>query len=148
MTNTPSPRKLSAPRLVSTQQLLSRDADTSLVEQIVRVIETRISDKLLRTGARMPSIRQYADLNSVSRFTVVEAYDRLVAKGFLESRRGSGFYVRERSPLINAHQLPQFDQEQTPSIDIVWLVRNMFRQMPTQKNREWACAPLNGLMAN
>ncbi|QRX82111.1 PLP-dependent aminotransferase family protein [Glaciimonas sp. PAMC28666] len=145
MTNTPSPRKLSAPRLVSTQQLLSRDADTSLVEQIVRVIETRISDKLLRTGARMPSIRQYADLNSVSRFTVVEAYDRLVAKGFLESRRGSGFYVRERSPLINAHQLPQFDQEQTPSIDIVWLVRNMFRQMPTQKKPGMGMCPAEWL---
>src|SRR5437016_1351985 len=101
MTNTvTSPRKLkqSVPGVLRVQQLLSRDADTSLVEQIVRSIETRIDDKLLRTGARMPSIRHYADLNNVSRFTVVEAYDRLVAKGFLESRRGSGFYVRERSP--------------------------------------------------
>ncbi|MEB0164742.1 PLP-dependent aminotransferase family protein, partial [Glaciimonas sp. CA11.2] len=145
MTNTLSNRKLTPPRLVSTQQLLSRDADTSLVEQIVRVIETRISDKLLRTGARMPSIRQYADLNSVSRFTVVEAYDRLVAKGFLESRRGSGFYVRERSPLINAHQIPQSNQEQTPSIDIVWLVRNMFRQMPTQKKPGMGMCPAEWL---
>jgi len=47
----------------------------------------------------MQSIRQFADQHGVSRFTVVEAYDRLVAKGFLESRRGSGFYVREQSPV-------------------------------------------------
>lgn len=145
MTNTINPPKLSAPHLVSTQPLLSRDADTSLVEQIVRVIETRISDKLLRTGARMPSIRQFADLNSVSRFTVVEAYDRLVAKGFLESRRGSGFYVRERSSFINTHQMPRSDREQTPSIDIVWLVRNMFRQMPTQKKPGMGMCPAEWL---
>ena len=29
----------------------------------------------------------------VSRFTVVEAYDRLVAMGYLQSRRGAGFYA-------------------------------------------------------
>ncbi|KAF3999304.1 aminotransferase-like domain-containing protein [Glaciimonas immobilis] len=133
MTNTLKSRQFAAPRLVGTPQLLSRDADTSLVEQIVRSIETRIDDKLLRTGSRMPSIRQYAEFNGVSRFTVVEAYDRLVAKGFLESRRGSGFYVRERSPLITTHQAPQAHQWQPPLIDVVWLVRNMFRQMPNQK---------------
>ena len=110
---------------------LSRNAGESLVEQIVRLIETRISDKLLRTGVRMPSIRQFAETHHVSRFTVVEAYDRLVAKGFLESRRGSGFYVRERSSLATpglarAEQPPQ-------QLDVVWLVRNMFRQLPPQK---------------
>ena len=145
MTNTLNSFKAAVPGVLSTPQLLSRDADTSLVEQIVRSIETRIDDKLLRTGARMPSIRQYSDLNSVSRFTVVEAYDRLVAKGFLESRRGSGFYVRERSPLINAHQNAQTDQWHTPLIDVVWLVRSMFRQMPTQKKPGSGTLPVEWL---
>jgi DNA-binding transcriptional MocR family regulator len=137
VTNTVPPRKLSNSQLPSAPQPLSRDSDTSLVEQIVRSIETRINDRLLRTGARMPSIRQFADSHSVSRFTVVEAYDRLVAKGCLESRRGSGFYVRERSPLlaergsnsassIGNHQQPQL-------IDVVWLVRNMHQQAPHKK---------------
>jgi len=137
VTNTVPPRKLSSSQLPPAPQPLSRDSDTSLVEQIVRSIETRISDRLLRSGARMPSIRQFADSHSVSRFTVVEAYDRLVAKGCLESRRGSGFYVRERSPLlaerggnsagnIGNHQQPQL-------IDVVWLVRNMHQQAPHKK---------------
>jgi hypothetical protein len=30
---------------------------------------------------------------------VVASYDKLVATGYLESRRGAGFFVRERSPL-------------------------------------------------
>lgn len=135
MTNTVPPRKLDNSHLPSAPaaQQLSRDSDTSLVEQIVRSIETRIDDRLLRTGSRMPSIRQYADTHSVSRFTVVEAYDRLVAKGFLESRRGSGFYVRERSQLITGEHNQSSSDKRPPLLDVVWLVRNMFRQMPTQK---------------
>lgn len=125
--------------------LLSRESGDSLVDQIVRTVKSRIDDKLLRTGAKMPSIRHFSDLHKVSRFTVVEAYDRLVAQGFLESRRGSGFYVRERSPVATgnptgtvASSLSQeLDQQRPdhsePSLDVVWLVRNMFRQMPANK---------------
>jgi DNA-binding transcriptional MocR family regulator len=114
-------------------QVLSRASGESLVDQIVRLVEVRIDDKLLRTGARMPSIRQFADTHGVSRFTVVEAYDRLVAKGYLESRRGSGFYVRERSTLIAANTPSTNASEPPPNIDVVWLVRSMFRQNPEQK---------------
>lgn len=114
--------------------LLSREASESLVDQIVRSVEARVNDKLLRAGSRMPSIRQFADTHQVSRFTVVEAYDRLVAKGCLESRRGSGFYVRERSPLVHASRTgKQHADLQSRQLDVVWLVRNMFRQVPAQK---------------
>lgn len=113
-------------------QLLSRGSGSSLVEQIVQSVASRIDDKLLRTGARMPSIRQFADQHKVSRFTVVEAYDRLVATGFLESRRGSGFYVRDRAPMI-APRAQQPKKSAAPQIDVVWLVRNMFRQLPSEK---------------
>ena len=108
---------------------LVRDSNDTLVDQIVRIIENKIDDKLLRSGARMPSIRSHADSLEVSRFTVVEAYDRLVARGYLESRRGSGFFVRERAPLTATPQAPSNPQQ----LDVVWLVRNMFRQMPPHK---------------
>lgn len=67
-----------------------------LVDQIVDHIRSQIDDRLLRTGMRLPPIRSFAEQNEVSRFTVVEAYDRLVALGYLQSRRGSGFYVATR----------------------------------------------------
>lgn len=113
--------------------MITRDTGVSLVEQIVRSITRKIDDKLLRTGARMPSIRQFADEQEVSRFTVVEAYDRLVANGYLESRRGAGFFVCERAALLaqqtpRKHVLPLSEQP-----DVVWLVRNMFRQLPQAK---------------
>jgi DNA-binding transcriptional MocR family regulator len=121
---------------------LSREAGGSLVEQIVRSVEARIDDKLLRTGTRMPSIRHFADLHGVSRFTVVGAYDRLVAKGFLESRRGSGFYVRDRSPMIAPDTARRPDAPPSRQLDVVWLVRNMFRQLPSQM------MPGSGLLPN
>ena len=43
--------------------------------------------------AHLPAEALLAAQQRVSRFTVVEAYDRLVASGHVESRRGSGFYV-------------------------------------------------------
>ena len=64
-----------------------------LVEQLVTGVRRQIDGRLLRAGARLPSIRSLAAQQRVSRFTVVEAYDRLVASGHVESRRGSGFYV-------------------------------------------------------
>lgn len=122
----------SLPQL-SSSPMVSRDSGGSLVEQIVRSVACRIDDKLLRTGARMPSIRQFADEQKVSRFTVVEAYDRLVANGYLESRRGSGFFVRERASLLSPSQTVAQAIPTSQQPDVVWLIRNMFRQLPPQK---------------
>ncbi|NVM74631.1 DNA-binding transcriptional MocR family regulator [Duganella sp. SG902] len=122
--------------------LLLRASGETLIDQIVRSVAARIDDRLLRGGARMPSIRAFAASHNVSAFTVVAAYDKLVATGYLESRRGAGFFVRERpamalnpaeggaaaTPLRAAHS----GFEAKP-IDVVWLVRNMFRQMPHQQ---------------
>lgn len=78
------------------------DGALPLVEQIVNGIRSRIDDRLLRSGVRLPPIRGFAERHEISRFTVVEAYDRLVALGYLQSRRGSGFFVlpRQAGPVV------------------------------------------------
>ncbi|CAN7446731.1 PLP-dependent aminotransferase family protein [Pseudoduganella sp. LjRoot289] len=123
--------------------LLSRESGESLIDQIVRSVAARIEDKLLRSGARMPSIRQFAAVHGVSAFTVVAGYDKLVARGYLESRRGAGFFVRERSPMNAGERssppgcallpLSSPAEGDTGQLDVVWLVRNMFRQVPHQQ---------------
>lgn len=126
--------RLLRPLTLANPPVLSRTGDESLVDQIVRTVQAWIGDKLLRTGARMPSIRQFAEVHGVSRFTVVEAYDRLVARGLLESRRGSGFFVRERASATEARSGSRSQVEmKPPQLDVVWLVRNMFRQNPSHK---------------
>lgn len=57
-----------------------------------------IQSGLVRPGARLPSVRALADAWGLSRFTAVEALDRLVAGGWAEARRGSGFYARLPHP--------------------------------------------------
>jgi DNA-binding transcriptional MocR family regulator len=72
---------------------ISQNSDQPLVEQIVAGVRRQIDDRHLRPGSKLPSIRGFAEAHGVSRFTVVEAYDRLVALGYLQSRRGAGFYA-------------------------------------------------------
>ncbi|WP_445228849.1 aminotransferase-like domain-containing protein [Duganella rhizosphaerae] len=121
--------------------LLSRESGETLIDQIVRSVTARIDDRLLRGGARMPSIRAFAAAHGVSAFTVVASYDKLVASGYLESRRGAGFFVREPAAMeLNlaqrrpgARRRSAEGEREHPGakpIDVVWLVRNMFRQMP------------------
>lgn len=104
---------------------------TTLTEAIVAEFVRRIDDRLLRAGARLPSIRAFAAEQGVSRFTAVEAYDRLVARGYVESRRGSGFYVRPR-PERAPPDARAWADAPAPSVDVVWLLRNMFRRLPAR----------------
>jgi DNA-binding transcriptional MocR family regulator len=120
--------------------MLAKGSGESLLDQIVRTVAARIDDKLLRAGARMPSIRQFASAHGVSCATVVASYDRLVALGYLDSRRGAGFFVRERSPLnvgershAVLHHSDGNDVLRPQRLDVVWLIRNMFRQSPNQR---------------
>ena len=135
------------------QALLSRCAGESLSDQIVRSVVARIDDKLLRSGARMPSIRRFAADHGVSAFTVVAGFDKLVAMGYRESRRGAGFFVRARSPLNAGERSapPALEDAalETKPLDVVWLIRNMFRQVPLQRvpgsgvlPAEWLDAPM------
>lgn len=88
------------------QLSLNPESAMPLVDQIVGGIRTHIDDRLLRVGMRLPPIRGFAERHAVSRFTVVEAYDRLVALGYVTSRRGSGFYVAGRKPAPAAEAPP------------------------------------------
>jgi DNA-binding transcriptional MocR family regulator len=104
-----------------------RQADVTLVTQLADDLARRIEDQGLRPGSRLPSIRVMAEQTGVSRFTVVEAYDRLVARGLVQSRRGAGFFVRARRKPLVKEKLA--DGLSSPArIDVAWLVRNMFRE--------------------
>jgi DNA-binding transcriptional MocR family regulator len=101
---------------------LSREAP--LVDGIVRWWQARIEDRIVRLGTRLPSIRRFAAAQRVSRHTVVEAYERLAALGYVRARRGSGFYVQARPGNGGPRSAPA---PAAPSIDIAWLLRNLFR---------------------
>lgn len=102
---------------------LQPQSTTPLVAQIVDGLAAQISSGALRSGTKLPSIRQFAHAHQVSVFTVVEAYDRLVAQGFLVSRPHSGFFVRKRAVASSAPQaLPAVGQ----GFDAMWYLRKIF----------------------
>ncbi|MBB5700566.1 DNA-binding transcriptional MocR family regulator [Ochrobactrum daejeonense] len=92
-----------------------------LVDKVMSIVRGRISAMSLAPGARLPSIRRLAETMNVSKSTVVEAYDRLVAEGIIQSRRGAGFYVSERvrQPLSLAAGTPHRERQ----IDPFWVMR-------------------------
>ena len=74
---------------------LSRVADTTLTEQLSTRYAEHIRQRLLAPGARLPSVRECARRHQVSPYTVVAAYDQLLALGLVDARKHRGFFVRE-----------------------------------------------------
>jgi len=104
---------------------LDKNSETPLTEQIVQGLKNLIENRALRSGIRMPSIRGFSESHGVSRFTVVQAYDRLVAATYLQSRPGSGFYVAApQVKLGRAEPSIKLDK----AIDVLWLLRNALSQ--------------------
>jgi DNA-binding GntR family transcriptional regulator len=61
--------------------------------QIVGQLQEAIQTGRLVRGTRLPSTRSLARTLGVSRNTVLTAYEELVSRGLLRSRRGAGMYV-------------------------------------------------------
>jgi DNA-binding transcriptional MocR family regulator len=97
------------------------------VGQVMETLRARIAARSLAAGARVPSIRAMSEQLGVSKSTVVEAYERLVAEGALVARRGSGFYVAGHAPPLALGALgPRLDR----AIDPLWLTRQSLETDP------------------
>jgi len=93
---------------------LSRDSHQPLVDQICERVTQLVRDGQLPAGARLPSIRKLARQVGASPFTVVDAYDRLVARGLIEPCAGRGFFVTQRllsAPLAAIEALPELGSD-------------------------------------
>jgi DNA-binding transcriptional MocR family regulator len=111
---------------------------TPLVTQIVDGFRRMIEEGQLRAGTKLPSIRQFAASHEVSVYTVVDAYDRLVALGFFASRPHSGFFVRSRA----TGALAQTSTRGNYTFDSMWYMRRIF------ENRSLSSKPGCGWLPN
>ncbi len=104
---------------------LNPQSSTPLVVQIVDGMRRLVDQGALRPGTKVPSIRQFAQAHQVSVFTVVEAYDRLVAQGCLVSRPHSGFFVRRRvAPAADSRACDP--GAAGTAFDSMWYLRKIF----------------------
>jgi DNA-binding transcriptional MocR family regulator len=103
-------------------QLDRERAQATLVEQLVRAFSGAIEQQALRAGALLPSVRQLAQAERLSTFTVTEAYGRLVSMGLVVARRGSGYRVAARAPAARKRPVAW----QPPSLTATWLLSDVF----------------------
>jgi GntR family transcriptional regulator len=77
---------------------LARGSEIPIREQVVTQVVLGILSDELPPGARLPSTRELARRFRVHANTVSSAYRELEREGWIESRRGSGAYVRRKRP--------------------------------------------------
>ncbi|WP_148289765.1 aminotransferase class I/II-fold pyridoxal phosphate-dependent enzyme, partial [Ideonella sp. B508-1] len=76
------------------EEVAKNNPRASLVDQLFSLIAAKAHAPKSTPGARLPSVRQLAEDCGLSRDTVARAYERLVAHGIVEARRGSGYFVK------------------------------------------------------
>ena len=71
---------------------------TALYQSLAEELRAAINDGRLPAGSRLPSVRESARSRGLSINTVLAAYRQLEARGQLEARPQSGYFVRSRLP--------------------------------------------------
>ncbi|MES2205572.1 MAG: PLP-dependent aminotransferase family protein [Pseudomonadota bacterium] len=90
------------------------------IEKVMMEIQSKIVARTYLPGIRLPSVRAQAQAMQLSVSTVVEAYERLAAKGVIVSQPGSGFYVTKPVAPFSLMQIgPKLDRE----VDPLWISR-------------------------
>jgi DNA-binding transcriptional MocR family regulator len=112
---------------------LTRAASQSLSEQLAGRFAERIQQRLLSSGAKLPSVRDCARRHGVSPSTVVGAYDLLQARGLVQARPQRGFFVRDHAGAdSDSDSTAQAPHHSAPlplpaPVDATALIRSMFQ---------------------
>ncbi|MES2148647.1 MAG: PLP-dependent aminotransferase family protein [Pseudomonadota bacterium] len=105
-------------------------------------LEAAILDGRLVAGAKLPPTRSSSAIFRVSRNTVLEVYEKLLQKGLIVARRGSGTYVADRLPVA------QTEERQTPAgppdhrLNPFWLRADVTHAMGFWQDRQHQSAAL------
>src|SRR5918997_493686 len=77
---------------------LDAASNVPLYRQVYDDLRRAILKGQLKAGTRLPSTRELAAELGVSRNTVMNAFEQLLAEGYLEGRTGSGTFVSKALP--------------------------------------------------
>ncbi|KKB65437.1 GntR family transcriptional regulator [Robbsia andropogonis] len=118
---------------------LSRDRRQhgSLVDQVVDGIAATINQRIVPAGATLPSVRAFAKQQSLSPYTIAEAYQRLAAMGLIVARAGAGYKVADTG--LGQWQPPPVPPPMDNALSASWLLSDVFadRQVPIKAGCGW-----------
>lgn len=75
-----------------------------IFRQIASQLRQRIASGVHQSDEALPSLRRLAKETQVNPNTIQKAYDELAREGLVESRRGAGLFVVDRSTAAAAGQ--------------------------------------------
>ncbi|MGM8870494.1 PLP-dependent aminotransferase family protein [Psychrobacter sp. 2Y5] len=104
-------------------------------------LQQRIDWQIYLPNQRVPSVRKLAKLLNISSFTVVQAYEQLVATNVLVAKPSSGYYVRTQINPVPSNNAKK-PAIKYPAIDTRWLVQQVFSDIPHH------CSPGVGTLPN
>jgi GntR family transcriptional regulator/MocR family aminotransferase len=97
---------------------LQREISVPLRIQLERALREAIQKGRLSPGCMMPSTRVFASELGLSRGVVVDAYEQLLAEGYLRSRRGSSTHVANRPPASTLPVIREATAAKPPLYDL------------------------------
>jgi DNA-binding transcriptional MocR family regulator len=119
------------------QPVRDRAGSATLVDQVVQALEQAITNRVLRPGMAVPSVRHFAREHGISAFTVSAAYSRLVAQGWLVSRPGAGYRVSGTVAPPTPSAGPR--NWEPPRLGASWLLADVFadHSIPIKSGCGW-----------
>lgn len=107
-------------------------------DAVAEWLQQRIDWQIYLPNQRVPSVRKLSKLLDISCFTVVQAYEQLVAINVLTAKPSSGYYVNRKQSLN--HQNPhEKTAAKCPVIDTRWLLQVL-------NNTPHHCSPGSGTL--
>lgn len=79
-------------------------------KQIIQSIEKVIEEGILKKGEKLPSVNKVCMTQSLSRDTVLQAYDELKKRGIIYAIPGKGYYVKSVETTIKQKIFLLFDE--------------------------------------
>src|SRR5215469_12320762 len=83
-----------------------RSGDRSLTVWLYQEFCRGIASGRLLPGARLPSTREFAKQQKVSRGTVVTVFEQLKSEGYLRTGKGAGTWINPRLPARRTSPTP------------------------------------------
>jgi GntR family transcriptional regulator/MocR family aminotransferase len=102
--------------LLSTLLSVEKGGKQPVYLQIANQVSSLIRAGTLQPGYKLPSTRQLSAILKVHRRIVVQAYEELLAQGWLESHTGNGTFVARNLPEIQIRKLKHEQPETANSL--------------------------------
>ena len=101
--------------------ILDKDSKIKLYRQLYNSIVEAIENNSLKSGSKLPSIRELSDSISASKNTITKAYALLEKDGYIFSIPKSGYYTKNPNEDSESLKTKKDTEEIIPTVILLFL---------------------------